>query len=74
MDLGDGNQLETGCGVVSAASQRSGFVVGLMVSAYGMSNARKKSAWVFAVEFLCIDFVSDLMGRFVVTDEHLVRI
>jgi hypothetical protein len=44
VDLGDWNQLETGCGVVSAASQRSGFVVGRMVSAYGMLNVRTKSA------------------------------
>jgi hypothetical protein len=44
MDLGDWNQLETGCGVVDVASRRSGFVVGLMGSAYDMQTPRTKSA------------------------------
>jgi hypothetical protein len=73
MDLGDGNQLETGCGVVSAASQRSGFVVGLIASAYGMLNARTESAWVSAVEFLC-RFCKSSDGASLTTGEHLVRI
>jgi hypothetical protein len=44
MDLGDWNQLELVVGVVSAASWRSGFVVGPMVSAYGMHTSSTKSA------------------------------
>jgi hypothetical protein len=68
VDLGDGNQLKLVVEMVSVAAQRSDFVVGLMASAYGMLTASTKSQrgcvwWNFSV-----DFVSDLMGRFVVTD------
>jgi hypothetical protein len=34
----------TGCGVVDIPSRRSGFVVGFMVSAYGMQTSRTESA------------------------------
>ena len=53
MDLGDGNQLELVVGVVSAASHRSGFVLRLMASAYGMLKASTKSTRVYVVEFAC---------------------
>jgi hypothetical protein len=46
MDLGDGNQLETGCGGGQCCSQRSGFVLRLMPSVYGMLKASIKSTWV----------------------------
>ena len=53
----------TGCGVVDIPSRRSGFVVGLMVSAYSMLNARDEVSdgslrWSFSVHF-----VSHLMGQ-----------
>jgi hypothetical protein len=48
-------------------------VLRLMASAYGPVKCQHKVSgslrWNFSV-----DFVSDLMGRFVVTDEHQVRI
>ena len=52
MDLGDGNRLEVVVQVVSAASQRYGFVLRLIASAYGMHTARTRPTWVFEVEFL----------------------
>jgi hypothetical protein len=72
VDLGDGNQLKLVVGVASATSQRSGFVVELMASAYGMLKARTKSAWVSAVEFLCT-FCKSSDGASLTTGEHLVR-
>jgi hypothetical protein len=73
LDLGDGNRFGLVVQVVSAASQRYDFVLRLIASEYGMQTASTRPTWVFEVEFLC-RFESDMMGRFVVTDEHLVRI
>jgi hypothetical protein len=73
VDLGDGNQLKMVVGVVSAASQRSSFVLRLMASAYGMLKASTKPTRVYVVEFLC-RFCKSSDGTIVVTGEHLVRI
>jgi hypothetical protein len=70
-----GNRLGVVVQVVSAASQRYDFVLRLIASALHMAckqpaqGQRGSLRWNFSV-----DFESDLMGRFVVTDEHLVRI
>ena len=63
MNLGDWIQLELVVGVVDIPSRRSGFVVGLMVSAYSMLNARDEVSggslrWSFSVVF-----VTRLMGQ-----------
>ena len=63
MNLGDWIQLELVVGVVDIPSRRSGFVVGLMVSAYSMLNARDEVSggslrWSFSVHF-----VTRLMGQ-----------
>jgi hypothetical protein len=46
----------------------------LIASAYGMQTASTRPTWAYMRWDFSVDFVSDLMGRFVVTDEHLVRI
>ena len=73
LDLGDVNRLGWVVQVVIAASQRYGFVLRLIASAYVMhtqpeQGQRGSLRWNFSV-----DFVNDLMGRFVVTDD-LIRI
>jgi hypothetical protein len=53
VDLGDGNRLGLVVQVVSAASQRYGFVLRLIASAYGMQTASTRPTWAIEVEFLC---------------------
>jgi hypothetical protein len=53
LDLGDGDRLGLAVQVVSAASQRYGFVLRLIASAYGIQTARTRPTWVFEVGFLC---------------------